>query len=95
MNSVVLAVFTAFPALIIPWIQYIYYYSTDIMLFWGPVNRLQMYVVWLFPMVIILMAATFISRAIYKKTQNPYLAGIINALIITTITCVNTRMYFM
>ena len=95
LNSVVLAVFTAFPALIIPWIQYIYYYSTDIMLFWGPVNRLQMYVVWLFPMVIILMAATFISRAIYKKTQNPYLAGIINALIITTITCVNTRMYFM
>ena len=94
-NSLIVAVFTAFPALIIPWIQYIYYYSTDIMLFWGPVNRLQMYVVWLFPMVIILMAATFISRAIYKKTANPYLAGIVNAVLITTITCVNTRMYFM
>ncbi len=94
-NGLIVALFVAFPALVIPWIQYIYYYSTDIMLFWGPVNRLQMYVVWLFPMVIILMAATFISRAIYRKTNNPYLAGIINAMLVTIMTCVNTRMYFM
>lgn len=94
-NVIIVALFTAFPALILPWIQYIYYFSTDIMLFWGPVNRLQMYTLWLFPIVLILIAATFISRAIYKKTRNPYLAGIVNGIIITIITCVNTRMYFM
>lgn len=94
-NTLIVALFVAAPALVIPWIQYAYYFATDIMLFWGPVNRLQMYTLWLFPIVIILMAATFISRAIYKKTCNPYLAGITNGIIVTIITCVNTRMYFM
>lgn len=94
-NTLIVSLFVAFPALIIPWLQYIYYYATDIMLFWGPVNRLQMYTVWLFPIVLILIGATFISRTIYKRTNNPYLAGIINGIIVTIMTCVNTRMYFM
>lgn len=94
-NSIIVAVFTALPAIILLSMQYIYYFSTDRMLFWGPVDRLQMFTLWLFPILVVLMAATFISRAIYKKTKNPYLAGIVNGIIVTIIVIVNTRMYFM
>ena len=52
-----------------------------------------MYCLWLFPIVLILMGATYMSRYIYKKTKNPYLAGIINGIIVTIITVINTRMY--
>ena len=91
-NGVIVAFFTVFPALILPWTQYGYYYATDKLLFWG-VNpaRLQMYVLWLFPMVLILPAAIFVSRKIYKATKNPYIAGIILAIIVTIISCTNSR----
>lgn len=94
-NGIINAVAVTFPALVLPWIQYIYFYSTDKMLFWGPSDRYHMFILWLFPMVIILSSATLISRAIYKKTKNPYLAGIVNALIVTIISCANSRMYMM
>lgn len=44
----------------------------------------------LFPILVYLPLATFISRAIYKRTNNPYLPGMINGLIITLISCSNT-----
>ena len=94
-NATIVAVFTALPAFILPWMQYGYYYATDRLLFWGTTNRMHMYCLWLFPILLILMGATYISRAIYKKTGNPYLAGIVNAIIVTLITVINTRMYYL
>lgn len=93
LNGVIVAVFTAFPALVLPWMQYGYYYATDEILFWGATDRLHMYCLWLFPIVLILLGASWISRAIYKKTKNPYLAGIVLGLIVTIISVINTRNY--
>lgn len=50
--------------------------------------------IWLYPLFIWLPAAVLISRAIYKKTANPYLGGMIMALFITITNCANTITFF-
>lgn len=85
-NLAVVSIFAAIPALIIPWIQYISYYSTDYM-FWP---QDAMHVLWLFPIVLILIFSTIISRYVYKATRNPYIAGMTNAIIVGLLTITNT-----
>ena len=85
-NTLIVALFTTAPALILPWMQYITYFTTKQML-WPASN---MHILWLFPIVLILFAATFISRAVYKATGNPYLAGIVNGCMVTLMTVTNT-----
>ena len=34
--------------------------------------------------------AALMSRIIYRKTRNPYIAGLISAILITVISCSNT-----
>lgn len=85
-NTIIVGLMTALPALILPWIQYITYYSTGAMKWAGS----AMHVLWLFPIVLILFGSVVISRVIYKATKNPYLPGIINAAIITLLTITNT-----
>jgi hypothetical protein len=46
--------------------------------------------IWQFPIMVILAMAAVISRRIYKETNNPYLAGIINGVLVTVISCSNT-----
>ena len=92
-NIIILAISVAFPAMIIPWVQYIYYFSTDTILLWGVTDRWHMYTLWLFPILMILIGATFVNRAIYKVTKNPYISGIILTIIVTLITCTNTRIF--
>lgn len=46
--------------------------------------------IWLYPIVVILPVAAVVSRILYKRTRNPYLAGIIMALLVTTMSCTNT-----
>ena len=43
---------------------------------------------------VLMLVTPFVTRAIYKKTRNPYLGGIINAVIITIMTCVNAQIVF-
>jgi len=95
-NALVVSLFVTFPALILPWMQYGYFYATDRLLFWG-VNpaRLQMYVLWLFPMVLILPAAVLVSRALYRVTKNPYLGGIISGIMVTMFACTNSRIFIL
>ena len=50
-----------------------------------------MYVLWFFPMVLILPVAAIVSRKVYKISCNPYLAGFVNAAIVTIMTVTNTR----
>lgn len=87
-NAIICSIFAAFPALIIPWIQYIHYYSTKKLLWY--IRSDQMHVLWLFPIVLILIGSALLSRAIYKKSNNPYIAATINALTIGLITIINT-----
>ena len=93
LNSTICALFAAAPALVLPWIQYGTYYSTKQMMWYQATMadaNYPMFVLWLFPIVLILLGTTFMSRVIYKKTKNPYIAGIIHALIVGLITITNT-----
>ncbi len=44
---------------------------------------------WLFPVVVILPFAAFLSRKVYKKTNNPYIAGVVMAVFVTVMTATN------
>lgn len=92
-NAVICAIFSAIPALVLPWIQYITYYTKNHLL-WAQTSmsspNYPMFVLWLFPIVLILFGTTLISRYIYRSTKNPYIAGIVNALIVGIITITNT-----
>jgi dienelactone hydrolase len=46
--------------------------------------------IWLFPIVIILPLSVLVSHIIYKKTKNPYIGGIIMAIIACILTVTNT-----
>ena len=93
LNGIICALFATVPALIIPWIQYITYYSKKHMM-WPQKTMASpnypMFVLWLFPIVLILFGTTLVTRYIYKRTKNPYIAGVINALVVGIITIINT-----
>jgi len=96
-NGLIVSLFAAFPAFVLPWIQYITYYSTKQMMWYQATMadpNYPMFVLWLFPIVLILIGTTAISRVIYKHTKNPYIAGIINAIIVGMITITNTCTMF-
>lgn len=46
--------------------------------------------IWLFPIALILPLAVFVSHKIYKKTNNPYIGGIIMGIIACILTVTNT-----
>lgn len=96
-NGVICALFAAGPALILPWIQYGHYYSTNDMMWaqrtMGDPNY-PMFILWLFPIVLILFGSALLSRYIYKNTKNPYIAGLISALIVGLMTITNTCTVF-
>jgi hypothetical protein len=85
-NTAILAAANTLPAVILLLLQYTRFFTTGKMLF--PDANMQ--VVWLFPLLVILPVATIISRKLYKVTNNPYLAGIINGIIVALISCSNT-----
>lgn len=96
-NSVVIALFAAIPSIVMLAVQYGTYFAQK-HLFWAQSSfaggNPPMYVLWHFPMVFILPAAALISRKVYKASNNPYLAGIVNGIIVTIMTVTNTRCMF-
>ena len=46
--------------------------------------------IWMYPIVFILPLATFICSKIYRKTKNPYIGGIVMAIIACTMSVTNT-----
>lgn len=90
-NITTLAVFNGLASLIMILIMYICFFvsgklpSEFIPWFGGSIIG-----IWLYPIVVILPVAAVVSRILYKRTRNPYLAGIIMALIVTTMSCTNT-----
>ena len=75
-------------AVIVVVLQYTYFKSTGFLL-WGE-DQTHLMVVWLYPLFAMLPVSALISRAVFKKTGNPYLPGIINAIIIALMSCANT-----
>jgi dienelactone hydrolase len=86
-NTAVVALFNAIPPLAIIAFQYFHFFTTGFVAF---ADHGSMYIVWLFPVAVILPAATVISRKIYRVTNNPYIGGIVTGLIVTLIICSNT-----
>ena len=90
-NIAVLAMFNVLASLIMILIMYICFFVTGklpsefIPWFGGSIIG-----IWLYPIVVILPVAAVVSRILYKRTRNPYLAGLIMALIVTTMSCTNT-----
>lgn len=68
-------------------VQYIKFFITGKM-FLDPITGIMG--IWLFPIVLILPLSAFICHKIYKKTNNPYIGGIIMGLIACILTVTNT-----
>ena len=88
-NIILLGMANSLPCIVLVAVQYIGFYTTGVP-FWGLAEGERLLAIWLFPVIALLFIAAVISRIIYKKTANPYLAGCINALFIVMITCSNT-----
>ena len=91
-NTAIVTVFNALPPVILLVYNYSYYFMNQTIRY-GSSTPTSMAYVWLFPIAVILPVSAVISRKIYKMTNNPYLPGIINGVIITLITCSNTLTY--
>ena len=68
-------------------VQYVVFYTTGKMVL-DPITGMMS--IWMIPIIIILPVASIISHLIYRKTKNPYIGGIIMALIACTIAVTNT-----
>lgn len=87
MNTALMAVFNGLGPLVIVAIQYITFHANGEAHFANISNIIG---IWLFPIVVILPVAAIVSKKIFRETHNPYLAGIINAIVVTLMTCSNT-----
>jgi hypothetical protein len=74
------------PALMIA-IQYAKFFVTGKMVL-DPITGIMG--IWLFPIVIILPLSVLISNSIYKRTKNPYIGGLIMAIVACILTVTNT-----
>jgi pimeloyl-ACP methyl ester carboxylesterase len=92
-NTAILAIGYIIGPVIMRIIQYSVYFTSGEMVFTTARSLNPMYLLWLFPTTVILVAAVVISRKIYRKTGNPYLGGFINAVIFTIITCTNAMVW--
>jgi hypothetical protein len=89
LNTVIVALANSIAGIVIVIIQYGSFFTTGNP-FWYMSEADRIGPIWLFPVIIILFGAAVVSRILYKHTKNPYLAGIINAVVITLISCSNT-----
>lgn len=92
-NLAILAVANALPAVIVVLMQYVYFRINGVVRYAATNGPMHLYIVWIFPLVAILPISAIVSRKIYIKTKNPYLPGIINAIIVALISCANTVSY--
>lgn len=93
-NTAVVAVFNGLsPVILVAWMYLTFWQSGYL-----PMETMgiggSIIGIWLFPIIIILPAAAVISRILYKATRNPYLPGIIMALVMTIMSCTNTLTQF-
>lgn len=90
-NIVVLSLLNILSPFILAALGYGYFLVTGVNSFYGTNNQISD---WMVPPLLLLFITPFITRVIYRKTKNPYLGGIINAVIVTIMTCVNAQIVF-
>lgn len=86
-----LSVLNILPPFILAALGYGYFFITGVNGFYGTNNQISD---WMLIPLVPMFVTPFITRAIYKKTKNPYLGGLINAVVITIMTCVNAQIVF-
>ena len=96
-NMLLFSVINALPAIILLSLQYFTFFGTGFLLFGdhaaGAQGPYQMFVIWLFPFLVILSVTPIIARKIYRLTNNPYLPGILSGVIITMMAAANTLIW--
>lgn len=88
-NALILSLANACSSIILVAAQYICFYATSRQLL-GLEEGERIGPIWLISVAFVLFGAALMSRIIYKKTKNPYLAGFISACLVTVINCSNT-----
>ncbi|MEG1857991.1 MAG: hypothetical protein RR216_04570, partial [Pseudoflavonifractor sp.] len=88
-NILLLGLANILAPIIILLIQYGTFFGTGLP-FWFVTEGDRMCGIWLFPVVLFLFGAALLSRSVYKRTNNPYLSGAVNAALVTFISCANT-----
>lgn len=85
-NTALLALANSFALIVLVIAQYSTFFVTGNLIsgFAGIMS------IWLFPVIFFLIVAAIISRKIYRATNNPYIAGFINATVVTIIAVTNT-----
>lgn len=85
-NTAVLALFNALPAIVLVVAQYVTFFVTGELIpgFGG------IFSIWLFPVILILAVSAVISRKIYRATNNPYIGGFINAAVVALMSASNS-----
>ncbi|MCC2029077.1 alpha/beta fold hydrolase [Microbacterium sp. YMB-B2] len=86
LNTAVLALFNALGPIVLVAAQYITFaVSGDLIPGFGGI-----YSIWLFPVIVILAVSAVISRKIYRETNNPYVAGFLNAAVVAVMSVSNS-----
>lgn len=88
-NVAILGLFNALGALGFIAIQYGTFFATGA-LKWYSAEAWRISGIWLYPACVYLFCTPFLTRFIYNKTKNPYLVGIVNAILITMMAVANT-----
>lgn len=86
-NTAILAVFNGLSVIVIVILNYSLFFAKGEQILLGGVSILG---IWAMPIAIILPLAAIASRKIYKATNNPYLAGFINAMVVVLMSSSNT-----
>jgi pimeloyl-ACP methyl ester carboxylesterase len=85
-NTALLALFNALgPIILVVWQYSTFFRTGDLVDGFGGI-----FSIWLFPPIVLLAAAAVISRKIYRETNNPYIAGFINAIAVAIIAASNS-----
>lgn len=90
-NTVIVAASTLI-AVVIPVVMQYTYFKANGFLLWSE-DQTHLMIVWLYPLFGMLPASAVIARYVFKGTKNPYLPGIINAIIIALMSCANTSSF--
>ena len=88
-NTLIVSVGNALGCIGLLAVQYITFAATGYSR-WHDNGSVKSAIGWSYAVVAILIIAPIVARKIYKKTNNPYLAGIINGIIVAIISCTST-----
>jgi pimeloyl-ACP methyl ester carboxylesterase len=86
LNLAVLALFNSLAAILLVAAQYTWIFITG-----HPLRGFSsIFGVWLFPVILILGVSAIVSRKIYNSTNNPYIGGFVNTVVVSLIAVTNT-----